>query len=60
MVLTDAELLAFSGSVIVELQLAVSVIVAAAVGWTMMVAVVCWPLPKLPRLGKVTSWPATV
>ena len=49
MVLTEAELLALNGSVTLELQMAVLVIVTAAVGWTTIVAVVCRKLPKLPR-----------
>ena len=43
-----------------ELQLAVSVMVAAAVGWTMIVAMVRRPLTRLPRLVKVTVWPLSV
>src|SRR5438876_943317 len=59
-VLTEAVLLPLSGSVTPEPAVAVFVNVAAAFGWTTMLALATAPAPKLPRFVNVTTLPASV
>ena len=56
-VLMEAVLLAFNGSVTAELTVAVFVNVPGAVGATVNVTLVCPPLPRFPRLAKITLLP---